>query len=191
MYRLCLGIIFILTCSLNAAPQSQISSGDVRGIVVDTTGALIAGASVVLTHAETGLQRRTWAGESGEWSIFALAPSAYQLRVDADGFAPHTQFIRVGVGQTLSLEVRLHLDNVPQEAIVVAETPLIESERTQQSDAITEDQIQSLPINQRTFLDFALLTAGVTDSRALVTSALPQIPTSGLSVLGQGGRSNS
>jgi hypothetical protein len=67
---------------------------------------------------------------------------------------------------------------------------VLEPEKTQQSDTITEERIENLPINERNFLDFSLLTPGVTDARALITFTLPQTPTSGLSFLGQNGRSN-
>ena len=67
------------------------------------------------------------------------------------------------------------------------EPPLVETEKTQQSNTLTNSQIDNLPINQRDFLNFALLTPGVTDSTALVTFTLPQTASSGLSFAGQGG----
>src|SRR5439155_22392233 len=73
----------------------------------------------------------------------------------------------------------------------VSEEILVTAGRAPQSGVITEDQIQSLPLNERNFIDFSLLTPGVTDARGLVTFTLPQMPTSGLSFLGQNGRSNS
>ena len=69
--------------------------------------------------------------------------------------------------------------------------PTVEPEKTQQSDTITEERIDNLPINERNFLNFSLLTPGVTDANGLVTFSLPQTTASGLSFLGQGGRSNS
>ena len=75
--------------------------------------------------------------------------------------------------------------------MVVGDAPLIEPGRTQQADTVTELRIDNLPINQRDFLDFSLLTPGVTDSEALVGFSLPQTPSSGLSFTGQDGRSNS
>ena len=68
--------------------------------------------------------------------------------------------------------------------------PPVEPEKTQQSDTIVEEQIQNLPINERNFLKFSLLTPGVTDSTALVSFSLPQAQSSGLSFLGQNGRTN-
>ena len=68
--------------------------------------------------------------------------------------------------------------------------PLIEIGKTQQADTITEKQIDNLPINERNFLNFSLLTPGVTDARALISFSLPQAPTSGLSFAGQSGRAN-
>jgi hypothetical protein len=67
---------------------------------------------------------------------------------------------------------------------------LLEPTKIQQSDTITQERILNLPINERKFLNFSLLTPGVTADKGLVTFGLPQAPTSGLSFVGQGGRSN-
>ena len=79
---------------------------------------------------------------------------------------------------------------IQQEVVVQEALPVVEPEKTQQSDTITQERIENLPINERNFLNFSLLTPGVTDSNGLVTFTLPQTAFSGLSFLGQGGRSN-
>src|SRR6185295_14634224 len=109
----------------------------------------------------------------------------------AAGFAIYTRRpVPIVVGETTSINAVLQPASVEQEVLVQEVAPQIEIGKTQQSDTITEKQIDNLPINERNFLNFSLLTPGVTDSRALVSFTLPQAPTSGLSFLGQSGRSN-
>src|SRR5215470_17213306 len=107
MWRLRFVIATILTCSVFARAQSQMSSGDVRGAVADATGAVVAGATVSLVHHETGLQRQSATDRNGEWRVFGLPLGQYRLHIETEGFAPHIETIRVGLGQTLGLETRL------------------------------------------------------------------------------------
>src|SRR6185436_12234138 len=88
--------------------------------------------------------------------------------------------VQVTVGETVSIAATLQPASVQQEVLVQDVAPQVEPEKTQQSDTI----------NERNFLNFSLLTPGVTDAKALVNFTLPQAPTSGLSFLGQGGRAN-
>src|SRR5262249_701611 len=118
-------------------------------------------------------------------------PAAYEVKVRMEGFSVYTRRpVAVTVGETVSIDALLQPAAVQQEILVQEVASQIETEKTQQSDTITEKQIESLPINERNFLNFSWLAPGVTDSKALISFSLPQAPTSGLSFLGQSGRSN-
>src|SRR6185295_6262087 len=80
------------------------------------------------------------------------------------------------------------------EVNIVAGSQVVEVERTQQSSVINQVQINNLPINRRNYLDFALLTPGVTDADNINDSTdfrVAQTPQSGLSFGGNNGRGNS
>jgi outer membrane receptor protein involved in Fe transport len=171
--------------------QAQMSSGDLKGTVTDPTGAVLPGATVTVMNTETGIERRTMTDAVGDYRFLVLAPGTYELKIEASGFAAYTRRpIQITVGQSLIIDPQLMPAGIQQEVIVQEAVPLLEPTKIQQSDTITEERIQNLPINERKFLNFSLLTPGVTDDRGLVTFGLPQAPTSGLSFLGQGGRSN-
>jgi hypothetical protein len=70
---------------------------------------------------------------------------------------------------------------------VEAEPPLIETERTQQSNTINEQSVRNLPINRRDYLTYSLLAPGVSDSNSF---RVKQTPDSGLSFYGSNGRGN-
>ena len=190
--RLLRVLVFVLLAAVAGLAQSQMSSGDIKGRVVDSTGAVLPNVSVTLTNIDTGVARSATTDQSGDYRFFILQPGSYELRVEAPGFSAYTRRpIQLTVGQSLIVEAPLQPVGIQQEILVQTELPIIEPERTQQSDTITTERIENLPINERNFLDFAKLTPGVTDAHGLVTFTLPQAPTSGLSFLGQGGRYNS
>jgi hypothetical protein len=167
------------------------SAGDIKGTVTDSQGAVVPAASVSITNVDTGLVRSTETLSLGGYQFFLVTPGTYELKVQAPGFAVYSQSpIQVTVGQTVIIDAELSPATVQQEILVRADAPLLESQRTQQSGTITAEQIVNLPVNRRNFLDLTLLTPSVTDSRGLVAFSLPMMPTSGLSFMGQNGRSN-
>ena len=97
------------------------------------------------------------------------------------------------MGQSVVVDVKLPVGASTQTVEVQAGTPVVETERTQQSDTINETSIRSLPIDRRDYLSFSLLSPGVADSKALADSnsfRVKQTPDSGLSFYGSNGRGN-
>src|SRR5262249_55145115 len=171
--------------------QSQTSSGDIKGTVTDATAAVVPGATITVRNIDTGVERSAVSDPMGSFRFFLLAPAEYEVQVQVPGFSIYTRRpVQVTVGETVSIDAVLQPASVQQEVLVQEGTSPVETQKTQQSDTITEKQIESLPINERNFLDFSLLTPGVTDSKALISFTLPQAPSSGLSFLGQSGRAN-
>jgi hypothetical protein len=190
--RVIASICLIFAIAASGGSQAQMSSGDIYGRVFDPDGSLVTGVSVTITHSETRVNRGTVTDDDGIYRFFLLTPGSYEVRFEASGFAIQTRRpIQIQVGQSLSIDVRLTPAELQQEIVVIGQEPLLEMEKTQQADIVSEFRIDNLPINQRNFLDFSLLTPGVTDSEALITFSLPQTPNSGLSFAGQSGRSNS
>ena len=182
-------------CVLLWAPfafsQSQMSSGNVNGTVRDPAGAVLPSVSVAVTNVDTGIARQTVTDRVGDYRFFLLSPGSYELRFELPGFAILTRRpIQVMVGGAIEVDAELGPAALQQEVLVIEEAPVVEPGKTQQSNTIDQLRIENLPINKRDFLDFSLLTPGVTDANALITFRLPQTPTSGLSFAGQGGRSN-
>ena len=185
-------ILAMLFFAGTAFSQAQMSSGNLKGNVTDSTGAVLPGATVAVTNIETGIERRSVTDALGSFRFFALSPTSYELKISAAGFATMTRRpVEVTVGETVVADAQLQPAGIQQEILIQETLPAVESEKTQQADTITEERIENLPINERNFLNFSLLTPGVTDANGLITFSLPQANASGLSFLGQGGRSNS
>src|SRR5712671_6367593 len=192
MKRIGFALLLLVGSMVAAFAQSQMSSGDIKGTLADLRGGVMGGKTVHLMNLETGLQKQAVSDSSGNWRFFVVSPGAYELRVEQPGFVTLSRRpIHVTIGEIVSVDLRLEVAGTREAVLVQADSPVLEVEKTQQSDTITAERIDNLPINQRNFLDFALLTSGVTDAGGLNTFSLPQAPTSKLSFLGQNGRSNS
>jgi hypothetical protein len=188
-------VVLVLTTQL-AFPQASVSSAELRGQVADVNGAAVAGATITITNVAKGTSRSVTSDENGNFVFLAVPPATYNLKVEAQGFAPKTLTdVHLDVGQVATIPISLAVGGVQAEVNVAATTEgTIEVERSQQSSVINERQIDSLPINRRNYLDFALLTPGVSDSDSINDSSdfrVAQTPQSGLSFGGNNGRGNS
>jgi hypothetical protein len=68
---------FAAALALSVAAQAQTSRGTVSGIVSDPTGAIIPGATIVLTHTQTGVRRSTRSNEAGIYQFDAVDLGMY------------------------------------------------------------------------------------------------------------------
>ncbi len=180
---------------LSAQAQASSSTAELRGLVTDATGAAIPNAAVTLTDTTRGTTRAAITGDDGEYVFLVVPPSDYDLKVEAAGgsFAANTQRIRLTVGQQANIPVQLTAAGVAATVDVVANTDVVETDRTQQSSVIGEREVLQLPLSRRNFLDLALLTPGVNDSDNIADLSdfrVAQGKASGLSFGGNNGRGN-
>ena len=154
----------LLTISTTAIFAQATATAELRGRITDPNGAVITGATITATDTRKGTSRSVQTDENGSFVILSLQPSTYTVTIEAPGFATKTvNNILLEVGQQQALDVDLTIGEVGIQVDVAAgELQLIDTERTQQSTVIGSRQLNNLPINRRNFLDFALLTPGVT-----------------------------
>jgi Carboxypeptidase regulatory-like domain len=197
----CLGFKLLLCATvfcLLARPtwgQIRINSGDIRGVVVDQSGAGVPGAMVGLFDPERGKTLNALTNERGEFRFPLLAPYIYEIEVESAGFKKRLiENISVDLGETVQLKVQLQIKPVESQIDVIAEIPAVDFSRTQQAASVESYRLEKLPINRRNYLDFAQLTPGIVDTEHIADAADLRIsvsPTSGLSFAGGNGRGNS
>lgn len=161
----------IIFANLGAVAQDS-ATGALRGTVLDAQGARVAGATVVVVHVASGVERATVADSEGVFTAQLLAPGEYAVRAQAPGMAIRVVVgIRVEVGALVPLEIRLAVAPQREQITVASAAPLVETQASGASQVIDERAIADLPLNGRRFQDLALLTPGVTtDPRGLTAS---------------------
>ena len=98
------------------------------GLVRDTSGAVVPGATVVATNQGTGVPREAITDERGEFVLSALPNGSYSIRIELTGFKSYTnQGIVLGSGQTVRQTFVLELGTVQESVTVAGEAPLIET----------------------------------------------------------------
>ncbi|HET7217186.1 MAG TPA: carboxypeptidase regulatory-like domain-containing protein, partial [Vicinamibacterales bacterium] len=147
----------------SARLHAQSATGSIEGTIVDQSGALMPGVTVTVEHLETGTTRTAVTDENGIFRVLLLPVGVYDVTAELSGFNTRKlPEIKVTVGQVVTLRVQMAVSGVAETVNVTGGTPVVETSRSQVSSTITETSVQNLPVNGRNFIDFALLTPGVT-----------------------------
>jgi len=146
----CVASIFLLILSgffssaLYAQDQASVR-GQLGGVVLDPTGAIIQGASITIM-GPTGNATRT-SNDQGEFTFPGLIPGLYDVKVSKDGFKGTTvQKVEVGINKTSAIRVTLELGAVTQTVEVVASAVSVESQSTAVTADLSDTVYNNLPL---------------------------------------------
>lgn len=173
MKRISVFSIFLLILSglfsSSALAQDQGSvRGQLGGVVVDPTGAIIQGATITVT-GPTGSGERM-SNESGEFNFPGLIPGFYDVKVSKDGFKATTvQKVEVLINKISTIRVALELGAVTQTVEVVATAVSVEDQSTAVTTDIADTVYNNLPLG-RSITSTFYLSPGV--ASGLGTGAL-------------------
>jgi hypothetical protein len=159
----CLGFVLVVVLMGSQVLWAQVTaSGNIAGVVSDTSGAAVVGASVTVISTATNAERKTVTNGTGEYRFDLLPAGSYQLDVDASGFS-HAQVkgLQVLIGTTSNVNIPVTAGQVSQTVEVTAGNQLMDTEKTDVSTAVTQRDIQALPLNGRDFANLAILAPGV------------------------------
>jgi len=183
--------LLLLALAATAAAQVTIDAGVIAGTVSDPQGKPVANAAIKVS-GRTEESRIT--ADDGTYRFPRLLPGVYRVQTEAPGFAPQaSENVTVVVGETTFLNITLGVGQSRFSVTVSAQMPAVDFERAQQANVIGPDRIENLPVNQRNYLDFAILTPGVVSTATIADSADFRVlvaPTSGLGFAGSNGRGN-
>jgi carboxypeptidase family protein len=146
---------------ISAPLHAQNWNAHLEGLVSDPSGAPISAASARLQNTATGQLRQTFTNERGLYSFPLLPVGTYELELRKTGFATKTlRGLRLEIGRTARLDVRLELAREQAVVRVEAQPPLVETASPAIGDEIDNRRISFLPLNGRQFSQLALLAAG-------------------------------
>ncbi len=138
-------------------------SGAITGTVKDPSGSVIPAATVQIHSADTGIDQNLVTNESGIYVAPFLKPGTYEVIAAKTGFAKTARKgLAVQVGRSLTIDFSLAVQSSSETVTVSAETPIVDTEKTEVSQVVSEDAVKNLPINGRRWDAFVLLTPNVT-----------------------------
>ena len=144
---------------------AQVDRATLSGVVKDTGGGVVPGATVVVINLATNLESRLVTTETGGYQAVNLIPGRYQVDVELSGFKKNSQVITLEVGQRARLDVELAIGSFA-ETVIVAESPqLINANDATLGAVIPQMQVSNLPLAIRNWDDLLALVPGVQGDR--------------------------
>lgn len=179
MKKLLLPLLCAAQFSLTLPALAQVDRATITGTITDTTGARIANAEVVVTQTDTGVSHRTKTNGEGLFTVGALSTGSYRASFQAANFAPlEIHGIRLDIGQTLTLPVKLDVTKVSTQVEVSAAESGLDLSSAQIDGVVHGAQVQDLPLNGRNYVSLVALVPGAIDSG---TGTQDQVRFAGLS----------
>jgi hypothetical protein len=189
-------IVVLLVVLILVSPAWANESSSISGSVVDSTGAAIPGATIVLKNLDSGQRDNSLSDSNGSYS-FSVAVGRYEIQIASSGFKVFLQGpILIAERAALRLDATLAVESAGTVVEVSAETPSIDLSTTQVGESLSAKKISSVPLNGRSFTDLLATQPGVIPAssaqpNAVVMSGCTNTPPSGdldagnLSVSGQ------
>jgi hypothetical protein len=161
-----------LTCFCFLLVQSQhafgqVDEGTITGTVQDASGAVVTYAQVTLLNTDQGITLQTRTNNSGVYTFSPVRIGHYTVSATAKGFAKTTQEnLTVNVAQTLLVNIQLKPGAATETVEVTTAPPLMQTEEASVGQVVSEQEVNSLPLNGRNFTFLAQLGAGMQTPQA-------------------------
>ncbi len=145
---------------------SQSVTGNISGTVVDSNQNAIPSANVMVTNGKTGATRTTTTNEDGRFTVSAIQPGVYTVRVERQGFQtlerPDTV---LSANENLALgELAMQAGQVTATVVVASGGQLVEKESSDLTARLTADQINLISTKGRDITSLLRLLPGTSNN---------------------------
>jgi outer membrane receptor protein involved in Fe transport len=148
----------------------QATGGTVRGRVVAEGGSPLSGAAIAGRNLRTGVTRATTSDASGDYRMAELPVGDWEFTVTRSGFATEVRTgVTLFVGQQATLDFTLKVSPVAETVTVTGDVPIVQTTKSSIGATITTQQIDELPLAERSFTNLAFLAPGITQSTTEAT----------------------
>ena len=141
--------------------RGQVLEATLYGIVQDSSGGILPGVTVTVTHQGTTLTRETVSDARGEFTLPALPPGSYTVKIELSGFKTYeNKGLTLSAGQTVRQTFALEVGTLAETVTVAENAPLIETATTAQVQSLGEE-VREIPVSRRNLQNVILLGSGV------------------------------
>jgi hypothetical protein len=159
--------LFLLTIPTSA----QLPTGTILGVVKDSSGAVVPGATVTIQSTETDQTRKAVTDSGGAYRVPALPVGHYDVKVEQTGFKTETQTgLNLEVGQEAVIDFALQVGTSEQTVQVTGEAQQVNTTNSTLGSVVSEQTIADLPLNGRNYNDLTLLQPGITQQKQLTNA---------------------
>jgi hypothetical protein len=157
-------ILLICACLMAGSVTcfAQLQAGRIVGQVFDPQHAAVPGATVTVTNTATNVAETVKTGASGNYVVTSLNPGTYSVSATAEGFQTEVRNgIDLTVGQAAEVDLNLQIGAANTKVVVTSAGPILQTQSGSLDLAVSNTQVESLPLNGRQFTQLAQLSPGV------------------------------
>jgi hypothetical protein len=141
---------------------AQVTTGTILGTVKDHTGAVVTGATVIITETSKGTSQQLQTDDTGSYTAPFLIPGTYSISAEHAGFKKELRSgITLALDQKARIDFELTLGQVSETVTVSSGAPLVSTESAELGAVIAEQAIHELPLNGRNFAQLVYLVPNV------------------------------
>jgi len=143
---------------------AQAVTGTLLGNITDPSGAGVPGVTVTATEADTNVGRTAVTTEAGRYIFSSLLNGRYTVTAELQGFKKVVhQNIKVDVNTTIRQDIVLEVGSMSEAVQVTAETPVLQTDRTDTGRIIESKMVTDLPLTfNRNFQSLLITVPGST-----------------------------
>lgn len=171
-------VVISLMCLLLPNPAtSQAISGDLVGVVKDSTGAVVPNATVQATNVATGVQLHTQTNADGEYRLINLPVGRYDLQVTSNGLSGGIKSVPVELNKRATANITLQVAQATTTVEVTAQAATIDTTTPQIQTTFETKEAQDIPTASVGLgvLNLSLLNAGVASSGGIGAGTGPAV----------------
>jgi hypothetical protein len=155
------GLIAALLSAAAPGVSQTITTGDVAGVVKDSSGAVVTKAVIKLQYTDTNEVRTAVTGDSGVFRLSLLKPGEYTISAQATALKSNVEKFTALVGQVSQVDLILNVTGTSETIEVVASTPALQTENANLETSYTTRQIVDLPMAGGDLTTLAMTVPGV------------------------------
>ena len=158
-------VLLLLSFSTTTAFGQASYAAQVRGVVKDQSGAMVAKATVTITNDGTGISAMAHTDDHGLYILTGLRPAVYTIKVDSAGFRPaEEKNIVLQVDQQTTIDFTLHPLGVITTVEVTTAAPLLDTESASLGADVSNEYVLNIPLYSRSMFGLVFLAGGVTET---------------------------
>src|ERR1700693_2292398 len=164
---LCLSIASISVLILLVIPVvAQLPTATILGVAKDTSGGVLPIATITVTNVDTGLTRTVKTGDDGAFRLPELPVGHYEVKGEHAGFKTETRKgITLEVTDQAVINLTFEVGSTDQQVVVTEEASIVNTQNATLGGLVNEQNIETLPLNGRNYVDLSLLQPGVSPDK--------------------------
>src|SRR5689334_24071537 len=154
----------VLLFSIGALGQASYTA-QIRGVVADQTGAVVANARVTITNDATNISLTAHSDDRGQYVLTGLRPASYTIKAEGSGFRPveHKNVV-LQVDQQTTINFELRPSGMTTTVEVTSAPPLLDTENASVGTDVTNEYVRDIPLYNRSMFGLVFLSGGVTET---------------------------